>query len=182
MTPVSQRAGCLVALVACLLFLLAATVAASDGAVRMPHVRTPSARIRELIHEGCRRSPTFRSIFETVEQSDLIVYVETTAAAPPGVDAWLQYEGESPVNRFLRIFVKVPTSDEALIVLVGHELQHATEVAAASDVRNQRSLEALYRRAGDWSGAGWDSAAARWASKIVRDELRSAVQPASGRR
>ncbi len=173
MTPVSQRAGCLATLVACCLSLHAPATAASDGPPPMPHVRTANARIRELVRDGCRRSPTFRSIFETVEQSDLIVYVETTGSAPPDVDAWLQYEGESLVNRFLRIFVKVPTSAEAVITLVGHELQHATEVAAAPEVRDQHSLGALYRRTGDWSGAGWDSRAARTVSKIVRDELRA---------
>jgi hypothetical protein len=181
MRPVPRRARCLVTFVSCVL-LAASKTPASDGPAPMPHVRTAHAAIRELIREGYRRSPTFRSLFDTVEGSDLIVYVETTTLAPPEAVAWLQYEGTSPVNRFLRIFVKVPTSDEALIVLVGHELQHATEVAAASDVRDQHSLEALYRRTGDWSGAGWDSAAARLVSKIVRDEMRSAVQPASGRR
>lgn len=182
MTPVSQRAGWLATLAACFLLLPAPTTAASDGAPRMPHVRTPSARIREFIREGCRRSPTFRSLFEKVEDSDLIVYVEMTPSAPPDVAAWLQYEGGSPVNRFLRIFVKMPAGPEAAIVLLGHELQHATEVAAAPEVRDQHSLEALYRRTGDWGGEGWDSRAARAVSRIVRDELQAAVQPASRHR
>ncbi len=181
MTAVSRRVGCLVMLAACVLFVPAGASGGTDGASKMPHVRTPNARILELIHDGCQRSPTFRSLFEQVEGSDLIVYVEITTTAPPDVDAWLQYEGTSSVNRFLRIFVKVPTSAETIISLLGHELQHATEVAAAPEVRDQRSLAALYRREGDFNGEGWDTRAARETTKAVREELRSAVLPASRR-
>jgi hypothetical protein len=52
-----------------------------------------------------------------------------------------------------RRIVKVDVSatarwDEALGWL-GHELQHAVEVASARDVRNDASLERLYRRIGN---------------------------------
>ncbi len=172
---VSQRARCLVAAVSSVV-LVAWTTAAFAGPAAMPHVRTANGHVRQLLRDACRRSATFRSIFGKVEQSDLIVYVETTSLPPPHVDAWLQYEGTSPVNRILRVFVRIPASDETIIALLGHELEHATEVAAAPEVRDQRTLEALYRRTGDWSGEGWDSAAARSVTRIVRDELR--VRPA----
>jgi hypothetical protein len=147
----------------------------SCAAPPMPHVRVANARIRQLISEGRRRSPTFKGVFDKVERSDLIVYIEMTSSAPPDVDAWLQYEGKSRVNRFLRVFVRVPTSAEAIIVLVAHELQHAGEVANAPEVRDQHSLEALYQRVGDWAGEGWDSAAARQVSADVRQELHASA-------
>jgi hypothetical protein len=51
--------------------------------------------------------------------------------------------------RNLRIRVAVPLSPRATIALIGHELEHASEVAADASVIDQESFERLYRRIGD---------------------------------
>jgi hypothetical protein len=160
----------------CALALAALAAAVPDALAAdpraIPHIRSAERDIIELLGEGCRRSSTFRKLVRTVEDSDLIVYVEMSSQVPSPVQAYLGWVGAGGVNRYLRIMVKVPASAETLIALLGHELQHATEVAAAPEVRDETALEALYRRIGDDSGAGHDSPAARSIGAIVRDELR----------
>jgi hypothetical protein len=129
----------------------------------------------EFLREGCRRSPTFKRLFDEIEQSDLIVYVEATKDVARGVEAYLQLAGANARVRFLRIVLRIPASSETLISQLGHELEHATEIARAPEVRDQAGLDAFYRRIGDDSGKGWDTPGARSAGNIVLDELRHAV-------
>ena len=55
-----------------------------------------------------------------------------------------------PANqRYLRIQISAAPRGVELIALIGHELQHALEVAASPDVRDEQSLITLYQR--DWA-------------------------------
>lgn len=67
--------------------------------------------------------------------------------------------------------LKTRVGPDVLISLIGHELQHAAEVAAASEVVDDATLTALYRRIGDPSSHGWDTIAARAMGSVVADEL-----------
>ncbi len=166
------RAGAAV-LVLCLATALVGTAAsaADDGDKRIPRVRPADRVTRQLLEEGCRRSPTLRRLVEQIDHSDLIVYLESTTEVPRLTQAYLQLAGSTPAARFVRIAIKIPGRTDALISQVGHELEHATEIARVTDVRDQASMEALYRRIGDQNEAGWDTAAARLAGKTVLEEL-----------
>ena len=143
------------------------------GNQRFAHVRTADAYVLSLLHQGYLRSSTFRHLVDDIERSDLIVYVETTADATMPVNAQIQLAGATPATRFLRIIFKIPTGDETAISLVGHELRHATEVARATEVRDQPAFEALYRRIGSEGGVGWETQQARSTGETIREELRA---------
>jgi hypothetical protein len=150
---------------------VAAPAVGADPPPRMPHIRSADRAMLEVLREGGRRSLTFKRYVDEIEQSDLIVYVEATREVPPGMQAYLQLAGANARLRFVRIVVRIPASAETLIARLGHELEHATEIARAPEVRDQAGLDAFYRRIGDHSGAGWDTSAARSAGNIVLDEL-----------
>jgi hypothetical protein len=59
------------------------------------------------------------------------------------------------------------------VMLLGHELRHALELADAPDVRDAAALVSLYRRIGDSYSDGhrYDTAAARETGRRVRSEL-----------
>jgi hypothetical protein len=150
---------------------VAAPAVGADPPPRMPHIRSADRAMLDVLREGSRRSPTFKRFVDEIEQSDLIVYVEATREVGPGMQAYLQLAGANAQLRFLRVVLRIPASAETLIARLGHELEHATEIARAPEVRDQAGLDAFYRRIGDDSGAGWDTSAARSAGNIVLDEL-----------
>ena len=91
------------------------------------------------------RSATFRAIVETIEHSDLIVYVETRAIRLPGQ---LQLVAATPGCRHIRISVRAPGLDTEQVAWLGHELWHAVELAGAPEVRDQTSLLRFYQHMG----------------------------------
>ncbi len=149
-----------------------ALVCAGLEARPVPHIRSAERHLVELLGRGCQRSATFARLVARIEQSDVLVYVESGRDVPDSMVAYLRWVGAGAVHRYVRVKVKTPARDEVILSLLAHELQHAAEVADAPDVRSEAALEALYRRIGDDSGAGWDSAAARAIGPIVRAELR----------
>ncbi len=151
---------------------VASPAAADDCGPHVPRLRPVDRSSGEVIADGCKRSPTFKHLVDEIEQTDLFVYIEASREVPKTMHAFMQLAGASGRYRYLRIVLRLPASTDALIAQLGHELQHITEVGHASDVRDQPAMEALYRKIGEESGAGWDTAAARAVGRQVLEELR----------
>ena len=87
-------------------------------------------QIAQLIEEGTRMSPTFRSLVETIDATNGIVYVQRGNCGG-GVRACLslaiQVAGPS---RILRVLVNVRRERRELIAAIGQELHHAADVLA----------------------------------------------------
>jgi hypothetical protein len=109
-------------------------------------LRAADPKAARLLSAGAALSPTFRSIMDALEHSDLIVYVETRPLRLPGQ---LQFVAATPVCRHVRISIRAPGLDTEQIAWLAHELWHAVEIARASDVRDQAGLRHLYERLGD---------------------------------
>ena len=131
--------------------LLAAVAAAHPaysqeaGAVSGRHVRAGDQKAAALLTLGVTASPTFRLLVDTLEHSDLIVYVQTRPLSIPGQ---LQLAAVASGFRYLRVSVRVPARDSDLVAWLGHELQHAVELAGAPEVVDQDSLIRYYQRIG----------------------------------
>jgi hypothetical protein len=76
-------------------------------------------------------------------------------------------------QRYLRIQIAVAARGNELIALVGHELQHALEVAESPGVRDEPSLMALYEAIGhgEQGRHRYDTMAAQNTGRRVRLEL-----------
>lgn len=133
-------------------------------------LRGADAKAVALLWVGTARSATFRGLVQAIEQSDLVVYVETR----PFLDlpGRLQLLAVTPGCRHLRVSVRVPGLDNDLVARLAHELMHAVEVATAWDVKDQPSLRRLYQRIGRAGRYGDDaeSAAAQetWPRSFTR--------------
>ncbi len=146
------------------------------------HVRPVDARLRGALEDGVRRSATLAQLVRTLDQSDVIVYLETVAGMHPSVAGRMILAGASAGPRYLRIQIAPRYRGDELIALIGHELRHALEVAQSPQVRDDASLIALYRTighsGGDTLGAGegshhrYDTMAARHTGRLVLTELR----------
>jgi hypothetical protein len=136
-------------------------------------LRPTSALGRKMIDAGVARSTTFRRLVQRIESSDLIVYVQVRPDMPSDIGGLLDFMGRGGANRYLRVSVGSLHHDNVILALLGHELQHAAEVADAPDVHSRSEFAAFYRRIGVPSGIGrYDSLAAQSAGRMVRAELR----------
>jgi hypothetical protein len=128
------------------------------------HIRTTDRRLIRLLRDGVRGSETFRRLVGRLRQSDVIVYLECggTTGSPGGR---LTFVSTAANWRYVHVQVARLPSADTQIALIGHELQHAVEVADAPDVVDLPSLAREYQRIGFPSprlapGVSFDSSAA----------------------
>jgi hypothetical protein len=137
-------------------------------------IRPTSALARKLIDAGVARSTTFRRLVQRLESSDVIVYVQMRPNMPSDIGGLAEFMGRGGAYRYLRVSVGSSHHQNVMVALLGHELQHAAEVADAPGVQTAEAFAEFYRRTGLPTGAGrYDSLAAQSAGRIVQAELRS---------
>jgi hypothetical protein len=81
--------------------------------------------------------------------------------------------GAGTNTRYVRVTLHRMTSSDNLIELLGHELQHAVEIAQAPEVRDPDTMRALYNRIGFNRRAAthFETALAREIATRVRAEV-----------
>lgn len=136
-------AALLVCLAAC-----ARDATAGDVPGLFTRVRSTERFMISLIREGYDRSSTFRSLVDTLQQSNVIVYVQPAVCAGGRIRSCLTSVNGSPAERHIRINVDTRTSHNALIGTIAHELQHAVEIAEHADVFDAPAARRLYRAIG----------------------------------
>lgn len=138
-------------------------------------VRAADARVQALLVEGVRRSPTFAALLTALNRSDVIVYVEKVMTLPKDTAGRLTIVPMAGTQRYLRIHIRTDLMKNEAISLIGHEMQHALEVAGEIDVRDAGGLIRLYERIGHSSGGEhvYDTIAAQDTGRQVRRELAS---------
>ena len=98
-------------------------------------IRSVSGSIVTIIDQGYERSATFGRLIDTLEQSPVLVYIEPgrcPAIRRQRLNGCLVDLGTTGGARHVRITVDVQLPTDLLIATVGHELQHAVEVAQAN--------------------------------------------------
>jgi hypothetical protein len=142
------------------------------------HVRTSEPALRKLLRRGFRESSTFAALVMRLQRSDVIVYVEDVPRLPGALEGRMMMLPRVNGFRYVRIQISLHGSPEDSIGVLGHELQHAAEVADAIEVADTGSLERLYQRIGIRNGPQvYDTTAAQEAGRTVRREL--GIGPAS---
>jgi hypothetical protein len=138
------------------------------------HTRALSPSIAALIGDAVERSQVVVSLMKELERSNVVAYVTDSppwALANPA--SYMVFLSREAGMRYVLVRInRWGLSPPERIVLLGHELQHALEVAAAPEVQNASGLAQLYQRIG-WSGGGdkYESAAAQAVSQKIRREL-----------
>jgi hypothetical protein len=137
------------------------------------NVRSTQERTLRMLEAGAERSPTIARLRATLEQSDLIVYVQTVRDLAPSIDGRMMLLNAGHGRRYVRIDIRQSLGSKEMLAIVGHELQHAVEIAGARDVRDDQSMIELYRRIGVSRDARshFETLAARAAGYQVRSEL-----------
>lgn len=145
-----------------------------QAAVVSVHIRIHNARIEEAFTTA-ERSTTFRTIVDTLEQSTDVVYVDEGRCG--AVRACLRLLPTTG-RRYMLIYVDPRKPLMAVVGQLAHELRHAAEVVAHSEVTDSPSLHRLYARIGfesarDPHGEYWETQAARDTEARVMKEARA---------
>jgi hypothetical protein len=139
------------------------------------HIRSENTYVRKLLKSGYWRSPSFARLISHLQVSDLFVQIEVVPRLPFAIEGRMVNLTRAHDVRYVRIQVELRGAPEELIALLGHELQHATEVADAADVDSEEGLTWLYRRIGTMHGENqYETDAAEDMGRKVRRELFSA--------
>ena len=111
-----------------------------------PHVRTTEPKVASLIDLGLTGSATFRQLVDQLNGSDVVVYVALKQTRD-GLGAYLAHDVVvAGGRRYLHVAIETLGTDRHIAARLGHELQHAVEVAQAPDVRDAATLEQLFTR------------------------------------
>jgi hypothetical protein len=158
------------------MMVLSAVLKAQDPSAH--HVRTTDARVTQLFQEGMSRSATFRRLVEILDNSDLVVYIDvkTTRQALGG---YLSHNiVVTGAYRYLHVAVDVQGASGRLVPLLAHELQHAVEVSADPNARDERTLQQLFERLAIPFGCGGSTCSETQAAKDVETAVLTEVKAA----
>lgn len=156
----------------CALVVCAVVVGVRVSA-QSPQVR-PLDDVAEVAYQqGRRQSATFRSLIGELEQSDVIVHVVATRglqAQVVGVTRFVAHQGNW---RYIRIELSAALAPKSRISVLGHELQHALEIAR-SGADSAGGVLTLYRTTGIKAPTlvdGWETTAAQDVERRIWREL-----------
>src|SRR6185436_2018958 len=149
-------------------------VSASAQSAKRPlqtHVRSSSPVIAALIEVAGEQSKTFKSLVDTINASDGIVFVEEGTCGH-GVPACFVTVTMAGSNRLLWVKVDTRTADLDLKAQIGHELRHTIEVLSDRSVTNQVTMYFFYSQMGPVrSGSHFETTDAIDAGEAVRWEV-----------
>jgi hypothetical protein len=132
-------------------------------------VRPVGAAADALLRAGLERSTTFASLLETLDRSDLIVYV--VKGSVPGPNS-LRFACATGTARFVRITINAQEAEPGLIAGLAHELQHAVEIAGAPGVTDDATMLTFYVENGQEVSPGrYCTREAQRAGRTVQYEL-----------
>jgi hypothetical protein len=156
--------------------MTAALALADTPAGVAPHVRPESLEARALLDELTARSATARALVDEIDRSTVVVYVRHRMFTSTAFTGRLGLVSSKSEMRYLVVELADGQSRVGVLVTLGHELQHAVEVARAPTVVSAPTLAAHYARIGlRTSGPSeplmFETQAALDVSSIVRREL-----------
>lgn len=172
---VNMRLEPLIVVLVCLAVGSPAVLHAKSGP-HLPRLRALHPDLKEVMRAGCNGSATFRALVDRLEASDVVVYVEY-ADLPAGLLGQMTFISAVAGFRYVLVQVRRDLEQRKMISIVGHELQHAVEVATEPQIVDHQSFAGAYARFGlERSPAGvrgraFDTAAAIVTGRQVFREL-----------
>ena len=140
-----------------------------------PHLRPLNPAGAALIADSHESSVTMRELVKELDSSDLIIYVRVVPTAAGGPESTISFMSMSKMARFVSIVVSADCDFNRQIELLGHELEHAREIAErpaiTSDVQFQAMLSVLGWRDSS-RGRGYETSAATQTERKVRRDVR----------
>jgi hypothetical protein len=142
-----------------------------------PHMRPATEASAAFVANAGTRSQDVRDLTKTLEQSNVVAYVHLAPTQPGQPTSCLRFAGRSAYQRFVVITIGSDLPADRQVALLGHELQHAAEIAGVSWVSNPSDLDKLMALIG-WRDAsrvgGYETSAALGVERHVARALANA--------
>lgn len=158
------------------LMLSAAEIATAGGdGQRWARLRPLTPTAAAMLVDAITRSAVVDALVKDLEKNNVVVYLTDVMSGIEDEPAThLRFVASASSLRYVLVRIdrwRVLFSSERAIA-IGHELQHALEIAGALEVRDSAGLGRLYRMIG-WEGqtGRFETDRARAAGGRVRDEL-----------
>jgi hypothetical protein len=166
-----------------LLFLAVVVLPAQSAILNDPdpHIRSTDPVLVDALVKGSRLSPTLQHLIERIDASDVVVYVMFDRSASSTMAGHLSFITTAGGRRYLRVSIDRRNAGAQLVAILGHELQHAVEIAESPTVTDAARVLLLYQRIGFQSAAVgvncFDSAGAILAGRMVQQEALRVTRP-----
>ena len=105
-------------------------------------------RLRQIVDQASLASPTLRSLIDRIEHSDVVAYVSCDMRLQSRTAGRLSFVGAAAGIRYVQIQVGYIGTSIRQAALIGHELQHAVEVAEAPAMTDMATFDREYARIG----------------------------------
>jgi hypothetical protein len=127
----------------------------------------------DIITEALTRSRSVRGLVRELQSSDVIVHIDTCWQLLNGASGTMRFVVRSGGYRYVRITILSGLPPHSRTAILGHELQHALEIARskAGSVDEVRKLfESEGYRTSGWNDT-FETDAARRVERLIRSEL-----------
>ena len=138
-----------------------------------PRIRPYDLTVARLLLSGLVHSVTLRTIVDDLQTRNVVVYLVLRPDLPDAIGSleWITSSGDL---RFVRASISARLRTVERISAIGHELQHAMEVAQATKVRDVRTYAELFERVGQRAlNHGWETEKAFAVGRQVHRDLTS---------
>jgi len=126
-----------------------ASALGQDQGLAVSNVRGVDDTTSTLIRDLVARSATARQLVDQIDRSDLVVYVRRRLFPTVLLNGRIGFVQSDCSRRLVAIEVAAPRNYIEELSALGHELQHAVEIAGDPTVCSSASLSAFYARIGD---------------------------------
>jgi len=124
----------------------------------------------DTFERALSRSPLVRTLVATLESSNVIVHIESSRELPEGIVGATRFVTSRGGYRYVRITIDAELTKGIRVSILGHELQHACEVAG-SGADTHEEVRQLFEREGKRNGQFYETDAALSIEKHVRMEV-----------
>lgn len=112
-----------------------------------PSLRLADAPMRQLVQAGREQSPSFRALVDRLEATDVVVYVQC-ARLRSHLGGELAFVSVAAGIRYVIVRIAPHLTTDRTIAILGHELQHALEIAERPEIVDSRTLALAYAKFG----------------------------------
>lgn len=155
--------------------MTAALAMAQTSATSAPRVRPETAQTEALLRDLLARSVTARALVAALQSSDVTVYIRHRTFTGMLQDGRIGLVRSESPTRLLIAEIGCPRPWFDQLVTLGHELQHAVEIAAARHVGDPRTLADYFGAIGfktrGVADASFETSGAQEMATRIRQEL-----------